>query len=361
MAALNADRSRFRPGVPGSRAQHRTELILGLVAAVTALGALPLRVAADATRSVPITEWTVPWKQSRPQDPFVDAAYRVWFVSGPRDYVALLDPFSGKFSRFPVQPGSAPHSVLVTDDRVWYAASGAGHIGQLDLAQGVVLQYPMPEPSARDPHSLAFGTGGNLWFTVQHGNFAGRLLAGVERIRLARLPTPGARPYDIVVDARGRAWVSEFGTNRIAVVDPATMQVVERELPRTGARPRRLAIDSQGAVWYTDYAQGYLGRLEPEGGEVTEWRAPGGAGARPFAIAVDHRDRVWFVETGTRPNRFVGFDPARGRFFARTGIGSGGGSVRRMRFHAPGREIWFGTDAGTIGRAEVDADAGTRD
>ena len=80
---------------------------------------------------------------------------------------------------------------------------------------------------------------------------------------------------------------------------------------------------------------------------------PGGAQSRPYAMAVDDRARVWFVETGARPNRLVGFDPRTERFFSTSTIPSGAGSVRHMYFHKPTRQIWFGTDANTVGRAVV--------
>jgi virginiamycin B lyase len=48
-----------------------------------------------------------------------------------------------------------------------------------------------------------------------------------------------------------------------------------------------------------------------------------------------------------------GFDPRTGQFFSNTAIPSGRGSVRRMVFHRPTREIWFGTDANTLGRATL--------
>jgi virginiamycin B lyase len=70
-------------------------------------------------------------------------------------------------------------------------------------------------------------------------------------------------------------------------------------------------------------------------------------------MALDHKDRIWLVETGIRPNRFVGFDPAREAFVATADIPSGAGTVRHMMFDARTRAIWFGTDAGTIGRARV--------
>ena len=36
-----------------------------------------------------------------------------------------------------------------------------------------------------------------------------------------------------------------------------------------------------------------------------------------------------------------------------SGLASGAGAVRHMYFHPSTREIWFGTDANTIGRAKV--------
>ena len=70
-------------------------------------------------------------------------------------------------------------------------------------------------------------------------------------------------------------------------------------------------------------------------------------------MAVDDRDRVWFVESGPNPNRFVGFHTRTLEFFSVTRVPSGGGTVRHMYFHAPARDVWFGTDTNTVGRARV--------
>jgi virginiamycin B lyase len=92
---------------------------------------------------------------------------------------------------------------------------------------------------------------------------------------------------------------------------------------------------------------------DPDDASFEEWPVPGGRDARPYAMAADDRGRIWFVESGTDPNRVVGFDPETERFFGATPIPSGGGTVRHMVFHAPTRTLWFGTDANTIGRAHV--------
>ncbi len=306
------------------------------------------------TNPVEITEWPVPWENTRPRDPYVDATGRVWFVGQRADYAAYLDPASGEFRRYDLEPGAGPHNLIVdASGQVWYAGNRAAHIGKLDPATGAIIKYPMPDPAARDPHTLIFDSQGDIWFTVQGGNFVGKLATASGAVRLVKVPTPNARPYGIVVDRDDRPWIVEFGSNKIATVDPTTFELSEFTLPSQATRPRRIALTRDGGVWYVDYALGLLGRLEPATGAVVTWPAPGGAGSRPYAMAADDKDRLWFVETGPNPNRLVGFDPRTQEFFSITEIESGAGSVRHMVFHAPSRSIWFGTDANTVGRARI--------
>jgi len=316
-----------------------------------AAAATPVSAAAD---SVAITEWTVPWEKSRPRDPYVDAQGRVWFVGQAGNYVAYLDQKSGRFKRFEVEEGTHPHNLIVDKQGfVWYAGNRNAHIGRLDPRTGKITKYPMPDAAARDPHTMTFDRSGDIWFTVQGGNFVGKLTTATGKVQLVRVPTPNARPYGIVVDSKNRPWFNEFGSNKIATIDPKTMALKEYELPNARARGRRIALTADDRVWYVDYARGFLGRLDPVSGRVQEWPMPSGAASLPYAMTVDDRGRLWAVETGVQPNRLVGFDPKTQEFFSVTDIKSGGGTVRHMIFHQPSREIWFGTDANTIGRAQV--------
>jgi virginiamycin B lyase len=148
-------------------------------------------------------------------------------------------------------------------------------------------------------------------------------------------------------------WIVLFGTNKLATVDPATFALREIELPRAEARPRRLVVTPDGMVWYGDYAKGMLGRYDPKTGAFREWALPSGERSLPYAMALDDRNRIWLVETGVRPNQFVGFDPASETFVATAAIPSGAGSVRHMVFDPKTRSFWFGTDVNTIGRATL--------
>jgi virginiamycin B lyase len=324
-------------------------------ATAAALSLFGWSVTADQlTAQVPIKEWPVPYPNSRPRDPYVDSQNRVWFVGQVGNYIAYLDPRSGKFHRYEIEKGTLPHNLIVDrSDIVWYAGNGNGHIGRLDPKTGKITRYAMPDSGARDPHTLVFDQQGDIWFTVQNGNFVGRLATKTGKVDLIRVPTPSARPYGIKVDSKGRPWFNEFGSDKIATVDPNTLKVREFQLPHQNSRGRRMAITSDDRIWYVDYTRGYLGRFDPGSGEFKEWALPGGPAALPYAMASDAQDRIWLVETGVQPNRLVGFDPKTGKFFGITAIPGGGGTIRHMMFDQSSGQLWFGTDNNTIGRAEV--------
>ena len=319
--------------------------------------------AAQETDSVRIDEWEVPWTDTRPRDPFAAESGLVWFVGQTGDYIATLDPRSGTFQRWDLEPGTGPHNLIVSrGGTVWIAGNRTTELVRFESVAESFTHVPMPDPAARDPHTLVFAPDSTIWFSVQHGNRVGHFDPSAppgRAIRIADVPTPTSRPYGIVVDRSGRPWFTEFAAARIGTVDPATLEVAEYVLPRPETRPRRLQLTDDGAVWYVDFAGGMLGRLDPADGAVREWPVPGGADARPYGMAVDRDDRLWFVETGLEPNRLVGFDPGEERFVSMTAIPSGGGSVRHMHYDAATGAIWFGTDAGTIGRAVVGRPAGS--
>lgn len=316
-----------------------------------AVAATPL---AAQEQSLAINEWQVPWASSRPRDPHVDAQGKVWFVGQQGHYIARLDPSSGEFRKWDLEPGAGPHNLIVDNSGiVWYSGNRTGYIGRFDPATGDIRRFQIPDTTIRDPHTMVFDRQGNIWFSAQGANVIGHFNTTTGAVRHVRAERPRSRPYGIMMDQSDRPWIVLFGTNRIATVDPATFTLREYDLPRAEARPRRIAITSDGAVWYGDYAGGMLGRLDPATGRVEEWPLPGGARSRPYAIMQDDQDRVWVFETGAQPNQLVGFDTRSRTFLPSRPIPSGGGTIRHVYFDQRSRAIWFGADVGTIGRAPV--------
>jgi virginiamycin B lyase len=314
--------------------------------------AQPVRQA-GAAASEPKT-WSTPWDKTRPRDPHADAQGRVWFVGQVGNYVAYLDPKSGEFKRYDIEPGTNPHN-LVVDRRgmVWFTGNRNGRIVRMDPATGKLTNYLMPDSTVRDPHTMIFDRRGDAWFTAQQAGVVGRLTQSDGKIRLWRM-APRSRPYGIWIDSHDQPWFDLFGTNQIGTIDPKSGEFKAYTLPDEKARPRRIAITADDAVWYGDFTRGYLGKLDPITGKVEEWALPAGAASLPYAMTVDDRGRIWLAETGVQPNRLVAFDPAKKAFTETVVIAAdGANSIRHMTFDKATRQIWFGGDANMIGRVQV--------
>jgi virginiamycin B lyase len=327
-----------------------------LAASVLLIAGLLGSAAAVAAEMNPVTieEWPNPYA-GRGRDPYAAGPDEIWFVGQRGHYLARFTPSTEEFFKRDLPGQVGPHNTIVQSNGiVWYAGNRVAHIGRYDPATDEIEIIHMPDPAARDPHTLVFDEGEkHIWFTVQGGNMIGRLTLADRSVELITVPTERSRPYGIKLAPDGTPWIVLLGTNKLASVDPMTMELTEYKLPAAEARPRRLEITGDGRIWYADYARGYLGLYDPASERFDEWALPSGSGSRPYGMAMDGDDRVWIVESGASPNLFVGFDTEAEKIVSVTEIPSGTGSVRHMDYEETTGSVWFGTDNETIGRALV--------
>ncbi len=323
--------------------------------AFAALPFVPVELEAQEA-PVPSAEWQVPWgAEGRPRDPYVGPDGNTYFVGQEGNYIARLDPRTGEFKQYTIDPGTNPHNLIVdAQGMIWYAGNRNGMIGKLDPRTGQITRYPMPDPRVRDPHTLIFDGKGGIWFTSQNSGAIGHLNMANGNIRLA-FTGQGTRPYGIVINSKGVPWFDLFGTNKLAHIDPETMEVTVVPLKDERTRPRRIGVTSDDVIWYTDYTRGFLGRVDPRTGENTEIPMPAGTGSLPYGMATDDKDRIWVTEgVPNKGSRLLGYDPRTRTWFASTAVGRPENNViRHMFFDKRTGLLWFGTDQGTIGRAEV--------
>lgn len=295
----------------------------------------------NGTVDVSIEEWNLPTPGSRPHDPLVAPDGMIWYTGQMANLLGRFDPKTMEFKEFHLQhPDSGPHGLVADKEgNIWFTANFAHYIGKLDPATGKVTEYPL-DPKARDPHTPLFAPDGMLFFTAQGADMIGRLdpKAPDGNVKLVTVPTPRANPYGMVINSKGIPFFAEFGSNKIARIDPVTMEIHEYPLPNASSRPRRVAITPDDAIWYTDYARGYLGRLDPNTGNIKEWPSPSGPDSRPYGITAVG-NIIWYSETNTNPNTVVRFDP-RTQAFQTWALPSGGGVVRNM-VHTPDGDLWL--------------------
>ena len=336
-----------------------------LVAGTLVPASLALPAQAPATRTAPANaasqfapkEFEVPYgPRSRPRDPYADAQGRVWFVGQNGNYIGRLDPTSGDFKRYEIDPGTNPHNLVIEKGMVWFTGNRNNRLVKLDPSTGKLTTYMIPDSSVRDPHTMTFDPkSGVAWFTAQNAGTVGRFDPATGKFRLWKTGER-TRPYGIVLDSHGRPWFDLFGTNAIGTIDPQTFELKRFTLPAERTRPRRIAITSDDQIYYGDYTRGFLGHLDPKTGRTEEWALPAGLASLPYGMATDDRDVIWIAQNGREnvPATIVAFDPRTKKFVAEIPVGTpGANTIRHMTFDRATRQLWFGTDQGTIGKISV--------
>jgi len=87
------------------------------------------------------------------------------------------------------------------------------------------------------------------------------------------LPRPTTEPHDVIVDAQGMVWYSDFGELFISKFDPKTLKLTEYPVKefKPGAPVGNLSLefDKRGTLWFDTMFQGSLGNLDPKTGQIT--------------------------------------------------------------------------------------------
>src|SRR5215469_16385547 len=82
------------------------------------------------------------------------------------------------------------------------------------------------------------------------------------------LPRSTTEPHDVLVDAQGNVWYSDFGEPFISKFDPKTLKLTEYPVTKFKSEAPvgnlSLEFDKNGTLWFDTMYQGSLGNLDPK-------------------------------------------------------------------------------------------------
>jgi virginiamycin B lyase len=242
-----------------------------------------------------ISEWPVP-TPAFARDPVFDPEGRIYFAVRDGDKIARFDTVTKSFKEWALPVGMRPLSPVVTrDGKLVFGGGGNNAIGELDPNTGKVKTYPIPSQGAY-PYTLAIDAADNIWFVERKLGQIAKLDRSSGMI--TEYPV-GASPYALLVDAAGSVWVSRMDADSITKFNPKTGQI-SNVFMGVGAMPRRLCIAPDGSLWVTLYGLGRLARVDTASLKILkEYDLPGGPNAGPYAINADSRGRIWVSEIQT--------------------------------------------------------------
>jgi virginiamycin B lyase len=134
------------------------------------------------------------------------------------------------------------------------------------------------------------------------------------------LPQPLSTPCNLRSDGVDELWFLEIGiANRIGRFNVTTHKLTEIDIPGSTALPIKdpvgfacgISIAPSGDVWFTNYVSNKIGVVGPATNKVRQWSVPTVASGVED-LTVGPQGKIWFVETNA--NNIGSFDPATQKF-----------------------------------------------
>jgi streptogramin lyase len=193
-----------------------------------------------------------------------------------------------------------PHDIaLGSDGNLWFTEHGSDRIGRITPA-GVISHFASGITSGAGPWKIVPGPGGALWFTERDGE------------RLGKITTAGVvTEYDIAADADGwlddvvagpdgNLWVTTYA-DRVLKVTPSGAAIA---YPTTGGMVEgsSITVGPDDAMWFTlasssGASTGRVGRITT-GGQLSEVTTGITPGASRGAIAAGPDGNIWSTGYG---------------------------------------------------------------
>jgi len=245
----------------------------------------------------------------------MDHQGRLWFGAMGQNTLMMFDPSTHLFQHItPPQGRSGIMGIQVAaDGSIWFAEQFANYIGHYFPATRTFHLYPLPTLSIPDPNApgktlnepsgpndLVLDAQGNVWFTEFQAGLVGQLNPRTGRFRhYALTRSPGNAlalyPYGLIIDAQGAIWFTEMGGHSIGQLNPRTGGVHLFSLSSPNVSPMEIASTREGDLWITTFDAGLLLELDPRTGHVTRYQASlastdaGGL----YGLVIAPNDDVW--------------------------------------------------------------------
>lgn len=274
-----------------------------------------------------------PRMDNQPMRPAIDHQGRIWFGAMGQNALVVFDPRTQAFHYLvPPHGQSGVMGVQVApDDTIWFAEQFANYLGHYFPATGRYVLYPLPWLKVPDPahtgqvdilpsapNELVLDAHGVVWFTEFNADRLGRLDPVTGLIRSYPLAAHASIqtlfPYGITIDPSGMLWFTEAGTNHLGRLDPTTGAIRLLTAPSPQVLLMEIASDAQGTIWVTSFTPGLLFCLHPARGTFTSYLAPAQGSTRStlYGLLVTPSGTVWV--TMLEANAVARLDPTTQRF-----------------------------------------------
>ncbi len=135
--------------------------------------------------------------------------------------IASFDPVTMEMKVYDLPNVNArPRRIAITsDDTIWYADYGDGHLGRLNLATGAVKEWPSPSGPRSQPYGI-IAIKDIIWYneSAPRPNTLVRFDPKTEKFQSWAIPSGGGVVRNMSMTKDGNLAMAESGVNRVALV-----------------------------------------------------------------------------------------------------------------------------------------------
>ena len=219
----------------------------------------------------------------------------------PNTHTAATLGIITEFSlNWPGKLTGSTHELVMNRDFIFVTGQNMHKVAKFNYKGELLTHYEMPEGSG--PHGLLIDAKGRLWVSLEfHGKVARLDDDGhiVEEVDVKIYPKPNQKPintapHGIGLDADGETiWFTGKRTSTLGKINPDRL-VEHFELPNLSSLPIFLSA-GPGGMWGTELFSSAI-LHKPERGDVIEYKIPT-ANSRPIAVIPDPDGScMWFTE-----------------------------------------------------------------
>ena len=195
---------------------------------------------------------------THPHNLIIDEDDQIWYAGNRNGHIGKLDSDSGEIERF-VLPAAVrdPHTLVFDQDgNIWFTAQFSNVVGRLNVVSGKTDVVDVGVPRAR-PYGIVIDREETLWMALFGTNAIAKVDPVSMEVTRFELPQSQARPRRIAVTDDGAVWYVDYSLGRLGKLDPKSGDIKEFSAPSgPGALPYALASDDRGRLWFVESPDG---------------------------------------------------------------------------------------------------------
>lgn len=217
---------------------------------------------------------------------------RLWFCEYATNSIGALTP-QGILTQYPLpNPSSGPFAICSDGTNLWFTEQLGNRIGKITTA-GVITEFALTTASSV-PTGICFNASDtNVWFTEFNNNKVAKITSG-GTITEFSVTTAGSGPYGICSNGT-TLFFCESVANKINKCTTAGSQT-EFAVPTANANPLWITLGSDARLWFTENAGNKIGAMVASSGVITEYIIPT-SGSQPQQITSASDGNLYFVES----------------------------------------------------------------